>query len=520
MIMVGVSGKSKACHDCKRRRVKCDFGRPGCLRCQKAKISCHGYEKTTLFVNRTPTTLSTTAQSAMSELRQRKLPNPTTQDARTLTPASSQWDGFLQKLKLYISNPSYSRSGYRNETSVLVRELYLPKPTAPNSSVSLGSMSPYHWFQAVCELRGTSDALDHALLAFCSILVSTSRSGCEPPSEGLLLYQRGLQTLVKDLEDRQIRNNDETLAAIVVLSTCELFAAPDDQGWSAHANGISSLLHERSTPDNPPALWLSLCSRLRIICVLIGLTKRQELIPADKWRQLMPKKHTTESFEGLMDLISDIPLLLQEAEAIGVGDRGHCPTRGILLIPLLIDAVQRLNKWQQDCVRQSPKPPYQTVPSTTENPADIPFGAKLFPIALEYESLNAAMPLILNSGVMLQILGLILRLDAKIGFLDKQEESEVPYQTKQKYTSVPSITAEADRLARTLCESVEYCHRVEMRILGPQATCYTQWVTRSYFRRAKLEREVDWVNNIQNMTGLGSRCGIELMPFGSDESIL
>lgn len=58
--MVGVGGRSKACENCRRRRVKCgkkyivrtilrllrniciDLARPCCLRCQKARLLCSG----------------------------------------------------------------------------------------------------------------------------------------------------------------------------------------------------------------------------------------------------------------------------------------------------------------------------------------------------------------------------------------------------------------------------------------------------------------------------------------------
>lgn len=37
-------GRSKGCHTCKRRRVKCDEGRPTCKRCARVDVECEGYE--------------------------------------------------------------------------------------------------------------------------------------------------------------------------------------------------------------------------------------------------------------------------------------------------------------------------------------------------------------------------------------------------------------------------------------------------------------------------------------------
>ncbi|KAK5724410.1 hypothetical protein LTR15_004455 [Elasticomyces elasticus] len=43
--MVGVPGRSKGCHTCKKRRVRCDEEKPVCARCTKGGFTCGGYAK-------------------------------------------------------------------------------------------------------------------------------------------------------------------------------------------------------------------------------------------------------------------------------------------------------------------------------------------------------------------------------------------------------------------------------------------------------------------------------------------
>ena len=43
--MVGVAGRSKGCHTCLKRRVRCDEGQPTCERCRKAGYNCAGYAR-------------------------------------------------------------------------------------------------------------------------------------------------------------------------------------------------------------------------------------------------------------------------------------------------------------------------------------------------------------------------------------------------------------------------------------------------------------------------------------------
>ncbi|ESU09827.1 hypothetical protein FGSG_03399 [Fusarium graminearum PH-1] len=51
--MVNRGGRSKACRTCKRRRVKCDNGKPLCQRCEKAGLNCEGYVTYEEFVDET-----------------------------------------------------------------------------------------------------------------------------------------------------------------------------------------------------------------------------------------------------------------------------------------------------------------------------------------------------------------------------------------------------------------------------------------------------------------------------------
>jgi hypothetical protein len=167
-----------------------------------------------LFVNRTLAAPSTTALSAIASnasQRPSKAPKRTAQD----------WLLTLQQLKSEVSCRSCPLTEFRSHTWTLLKELYLPR-TRTLDGLNGVSSPAYSWLQAVCEMRGRSDALDHSLLAFCAIQVHTVKTGRASTDEGLQLYNHALQELLKDLEDGIVRNNDETLAAIVVLSTCEV----------------------------------------------------------------------------------------------------------------------------------------------------------------------------------------------------------------------------------------------------------------------------------------------------------
>lgn len=79
-------------------------------------------------------------------------------------------------------------------------------------------------------MAASSEALDHALLAFCAIQVRLSGETGISNDETVQLYNTALGKVIRDVA----RNNDETLAAIVVLSTCEVltqsFLRPGSRG--------------------------------------------------------------------------------------------------------------------------------------------------------------------------------------------------------------------------------------------------------------------------------------------------
>lgn len=127
---------------------------------------------------------------------------------------------------------------------------------------------------------------------------------------------------------------------------------------------------------------------------------------------------------------------------------------------------------------------------------------------------------------MLQILLAILRMEgpapggkARFDFLATWSE----VMDTQTVTGSPRYSAdmhvEAERLARLLCQTMEYCLRQEMGTLGVQVNCLSQSVLRKYYHQAERERELDWVRNISNARGSGFQTGLKMMLFhhGQDE---
>jgi hypothetical protein len=187
-------------------------------------------------------------------------------------------------------------------------------------------------------------------------------------------------------------------------------------------------------------------------------------------------------------------------------------------INLLTEKFHDINNWRalHDKITwaQSQTPVYWSVPARTSNPTDSFYTDKLFPFALIFASIESATAWIFGSSMMLDILDTILLLrpsinthDTTLRSLDEESNDSIVF-------SVPeTVQSDADKIARLLCQAIEYCYRTENGTFGPQITCYAQSTLLRYFSRRGLDRELNWCRAISDMTGPDASFGIGLMQF-------
>jgi hypothetical protein len=71
-------------------------------------------------------------------------------------------------------------------------------------------------------MQRPSEPLDHSLIAFCAIQIHLSGKPGISHDETVRLYNQALSKIITILDSPSVGNSDESLAAIVVLSTCEV----------------------------------------------------------------------------------------------------------------------------------------------------------------------------------------------------------------------------------------------------------------------------------------------------------
>ncbi|KAF5642522.1 uncharacterized protein FTJAE_3679 [Fusarium tjaetaba] len=496
--MVGVS-KSKACADCKRRRVKCDLTSPRCQRCTKAGIICRGVGKhPTLWVHRTPTQLNVSALSVIQSQQQ------------------TNWLSVLQRMRCQInSKGAYDIPTFRSQALSIAVNIYFPQGRYTTSEEDHSS-TPSSWLKAVCKMEGPSEALDYSLVAFVAIQIRLSGEVGVSYDEAIELYNHALSKVIHVLDcPCVLGKNDESIAAIVILSTCELFLFHASTSWNAHAQGVSEILRHRAVPDTNTASWNDLCRRLCVICVIQALSQKKPLNLEPKlWREHIGPWAAPDSFGAFLDMTIDIPSVMAEAYGLASSDEAD-GERLSRYIDLLTEKFYLLENWRalvhRNIAVRNQTPLFWSVPSRASNPADDGYPDKLFPFALMFSSVEGASPWILCCSIMLDIIETILLLRAKAASLGV---SPSPSECPDGFTQKGSPTqADADYIARMMCQSIEYCYRSENGTFGPQITCNAQTTLLGYFAGRGMKRELEWCRAIKYMKGPGTSFGIDLMQF-------
>ncbi|KAI1084798.1 hypothetical protein F5B20DRAFT_523241 [Whalleya microplaca] len=526
--MVGVAGKSQACNACRQRRIKCDLRRPSCLKCITSNRTCPGYGRDLIFVNRTPSSPSTTANSVLSERRAQRQPKD------TLVHPRAEAD-----LHCLFSESSHNSLGFRKYAVELLEAIYLPKQPVASNFEPKTSEGSFSWAYRLTDLTEPSKSLDTSLFAFCLAQLHITGTGNASLYQCLDQYNTALQHLYSDLEDPERRFREETLAAIVVLSTCELFVCPAENGWSVHARGIAEILRLRDPKMARTPAWRHLFSRMRVVCTLEALTKRQaQILENDIWRQIVTESCFNGALDEIFQMSADIPAILEQAVALtSISDASILLRQSATVAQSILAMVKSIEGWHDASFQASPTPQARLVASCAINPADTDPSSKIFPLCFEFESLSVAVPIAMYWSVAAQLYSNVIqihdlvqaRLGRHIGLEELLAQADTtvvgaespldvssqttPF-TAQKCRSIQDIQNEGTKMARCVCQSLEYFHRIEMGTYGGHATTYPSWSARQYFRlHPGHEREWLWVQNMHKMEGPGTRWGLSMMTF-------
>lgn len=234
-------------------------------------------------------------------------------------------------------------------------------------------------------------------------------------------------------------------------------------------------------------------------------------------------------------MVSDVPAALERATSLpSIGNTNSLLKESKVVAQSIFTMLKSFEKWHDDFWEASPTPRAWLIPSRATNPADIDPSNRIFPVCYEFECINVSVIVAMTWGICVQLLSNIIQIhdlaQARLGHpieledllfetsslvVDKAKQySSETISSAQKHSLLHRIKSEGTKLARYVCQSMEYHHRTDMGTYGGHAVTYSSWSARQYFKlHPGHEREWSWLQNMHKMHGPGTRWGLSMMVF-------
>ncbi|KAF2163589.1 hypothetical protein M409DRAFT_26198 [Zasmidium cellare ATCC 36951] len=252
--MVNVPGGSKACGNCKRRKLKCDERHPTCRRCEKSKLVCDGY----------------TSRPIKMYTSQRQQELPTT--AGIATPATT----------ISRQTPRVSLAPQRETIHLHFLSALIHKEVLENDIPS--KWQP--WVMAIIANEGTGVASQAASALAAVHFAALYDCSAQDMAFARMQYAGAIQTLSKNLVDDKMSHDVGNNAAVLFLFWCEIATgAMNGQAYAQHNEGLARLV-EHIGPRGHQG-WLArknfMMSRMNIIFFALQ-QRRRTFLEHEDWK--------------------------------------------------------------------------------------------------------------------------------------------------------------------------------------------------------------------------------------------
>lgn len=363
--------RSPGCFLCRKRKVRCDEGRPGCKRCDTHGVPCPGYRvdkaggiefkdqtivtkqkaneqyrvkeairTATSHVIRTNENASISASSTFiiedldAVYATNRWSSPTSSNSSVPTvdldsvPAERQGLVILANSRPPINRskaistaymqgpmPLYSPDVERASLYSCFIDTYLPQ------TVNGAQNGHFSFFQCIAEKRSTQPALQQSLDSLCLVQIGSLYQDQALVKQAVRQYSNALNSLARSIAKGQFLHDDDVLAAVTVLATCELYEeiSKTGEGWGKHVQGANQLVALRGPESIKSDLALLLYSNMRHGAMIHALIARKApFMATPEWREVAFRvpKAVQDSSTTFYDLAIQIPGLLERHDAL------------------------------------------------------------------------------------------------------------------------------------------------------------------------------------------------------------
>ncbi|KAK7513813.1 hypothetical protein IWZ03DRAFT_241887 [Phyllosticta citriasiana] len=404
--MVGVPGRSKGCHTCRRRHVKCDERKPTCFQCERAGYVCQGYKKTIRFMFQNP-------GASRSSRPNRKSSSESSTDLKII-PAGT----FRQKPKL---QPNAANSTGQKHAS-LAKQQKSYKMNLPSSVPQELNLSAFQnniafsftfsnlvyssfgrpWLQMAAQGR-VDEVSEAASKALALGFLGNSQRQKQLQDRSFKEYGHSLQILIRDLSNL---DQERALRCIIPVMIILMYTFSVHQSSDfGHHEGLKKLVLLCGPEKFQKQPFLGAFEAARDILISKAMLEHKRTFLEEEQWQTVPWKLNPEArspSSRLLDVLSYVPGLLENEDSLKERSDSDAITLRASLLAQTQQHLQDLFKWRWEWERQNPDAAH-AVPASVEpgGPTEIPQGLET---VLRYKRFIQANEICLYNAVLLWLL--------------------------------------------------------------------------------------------------------------------
>ncbi|KAJ5610848.1 hypothetical protein N7510_007567 [Penicillium lagena] len=406
--MVGVGGRSKGCRTCRRRKIKCDEGKPGCERCRKSGFDCEGYVKYHEFVD-------LTARLIRNDPPKKE---PVTETA-LLANADGDSHGELGRevQASFMINPSLDEDSIF--TSHLIHRLF---------SWHEDDLSPYSasWISVLFRHPEDPGGLPmRSVRALATSYFGKVHGHQDLMRKGANSYSQALRILRGQLQHYDQVLESEVVVAIVCLGIYELVTFTQPWAWLQHYKGLA---------------------RLSIGHIV---DRKRCFLEDPAWKTIPWAKKGQDAktpTDRVLDILCDIPGILEDYDRALDPMTPNQAQFTAELCTKILSTMDALYNWRWAWQEEFPNATYLTVPNNASSPGSMQLPPSPFQTVIWFQDPLRATELSFYDSLLLILQGMCERFG--IGM----EPSFVPLM------SDPLLPMQGTRMdtTREICRMADY----------------------------------------------------------------
>ncbi|KAK2666318.1 Zn(2)-C6 fungal-type DNA-binding domain [Fusarium oxysporum f. sp. vasinfectum] len=537
--MVGVPGRSKACLNCRARKLKCGLEKPYCARCTRNGRECGGYERPRIFVHRF-----------------QKSGTPT----HTTSPLPAVVSGTPHRWKFYVAPPEDDSVPILKSPDLKIHEqrqliARFVNDFCPSLDSTLNACERLHhyWVYVLPQIHGTVDLLDRAILTLSAAFLGKTAGDVPLQKLCLVMYGYAVNDLYKAISVVNFCPNDAVLAAIMCLGMSEIYSPPSraavDHGWVSHNKGGGELLKARGASILQGQLGMGLFLQFRVTGLWTQLVFEASILlksqPDNQARKSGPFAFADPSLRSISQIASqnslydmlvermvDIPGLLQDVNVLSGRRRNALQQRAIAQDFFLraVTIAENLRNWLAGFSSKYPVPYTWAVPDS-ETVFPCLANSDAFPLRFQFPNLLAAQSLIHYWAAMVILMRCIM-------VCQRSSSADVAYSAQpfvydyRKLVYSPHLTGDialsepsavASHFADNICHSAAYSSDRDKGMAGPIMLLFPLWIAKDTYANDdsghSCQKESYCVEVLRALAGRGMQISGVLINLSTQDAV-